>query len=79
MYVLSSLLFFFTIFSAEQTNPLSDSSATELSSSNETASLTEKEKNVDDESLSIYPYEQLRVVSPNPVTGINLTKREVLP
>lgn len=70
------LLFFFTIFSAEQTNPLSDSSATELSSSNETASLTEKDKNVDDESLSIYPYEQLRVVSPNPVTGINLTKRE---
>jgi len=79
MHVLSSLLFFFTIFSAEQTIPLSDSSATELSSSNETASLTAKDKNVDDESLSIYPYEQLRVVSPNPVTGINLTKREVIP
>jgi len=79
MYVLSSLLFFFTIFSAEQTIPPSDSSATKLSSSNETASLTEKDKNVDDESLSVYPYEQLRVVSPNPVTGINLTKREVIP
>jgi hypothetical protein len=73
-----SFLFFFTIFPAEQTIPLSDSPAKELSSSNETASFTEKDKNVNDDSLSIHPYECLRVVSPNPVTGIDLTKREVL-
>lgn len=73
------MLFFFTVFSAEKTTPLSDSPASELSSSNETASFTEKDKNVDGENSLIYPYEQLRVVSPNPVTGINLTKREVLP
>lgn len=62
--------------STEQTIPLSDSPATELSSSNETASFTEKDKNVNGDSLAIHPYERLRVVSPNPVTGIDLTKRE---
>ncbi|XP_058759875.1 villin-1-like [Vicia villosa] len=62
---------------AEQTTtPLSDSPSTELSSSNETASFNEKDRNIDRESLSIHPYERLRVVSPNPVTGIDLTKRE---
>ncbi|PNY10731.1 villin-1-like protein [Trifolium pratense] len=62
--------------STEQTIQLSDSPATELSSSNETASFTDKDKNVDDDTLAKHPYERLRVVSPNPVTGIDLTKRE---
>ncbi|CAK8565915.1 unnamed protein product [Lathyrus sativus] len=62
---------------AEQTTtPLSDSPSTELASSNETASFTEKDRNYNRESLPIHPYERLRVVSPNPVTGIDLTKRE---
>lgn len=59
--------------------PLSGSPATELSSSNENTSFTQKDRNVDGENLLIYPYERLRVVSANPVTGIDLTKREVLP
>lgn len=54
---------------------LSGSSTTELSSSIETVSFTQKDRNVDGE----YPYDRLRVVSANPVTGIDLTKREVLP
>ncbi|KAJ1384205.1 Villin/Gelsolin [Sesbania bispinosa] len=63
--------------SAEQTIPLSDSPATELRSSNETASFTQKDRNVDGENLVTYPYERLRVVSANPVTGIDLTRREI--
>ncbi|KAK7387220.1 hypothetical protein VNO78_27824 [Psophocarpus tetragonolobus] len=63
--------------SAEKTMSLSGSPATELSSSNETASLSQKNRNVDAENTVIYPYERLRVVSANPVTGIDLTKREV--
>ncbi|KAK7301767.1 hypothetical protein RJT34_12642 [Clitoria ternatea] len=63
--------------SAEQTIPESDSPATELSSSNEPANFTQKDRNADGENLVVYPYERLRVVSANPVTGIDLTKREV--
>ncbi|TKY47120.1 Villin-1 protein [Spatholobus suberectus] len=63
--------------SAEKTTPQSDSPATELSSSNETASFTQKDRNMDGENSVIYPYERLRMVSANPVTGIDLTRREV--
>ncbi|KAK7289772.1 hypothetical protein RIF29_03698 [Crotalaria pallida] len=62
--------------SGEQTTPLSSSPTTELRSSNETASFTEKDSSVDGKKLLIYPYERLRVVSGNPVTGIDLTRRE---
>jgi len=58
--------------------PQLESPATELSSSNESASFTQKDRNVDGENLPIHPYERLRVVSANPVTGIDLTRREVL-
>ncbi|KAH1197071.1 Villin-1 [Glycine max] len=63
--------------SAGKTMPQSGSPATELSSSDETASFPQKDRNVDGENTAIYPYERLRVVSANPVTGIDLTKREV--
>ncbi|XP_020224778.1 villin-1 isoform X2 [Cajanus cajan] len=63
--------------SDEKTMPQSCSPATELSSSAETASFTQKDRNVNGENSAIYPYERLRVVSANPVTGIDLTKREV--
>ncbi|XP_057428977.1 villin-1 [Lotus japonicus] len=62
--------------SAEQTLPQADSPATELSSSNERESFTQKDRNVDGENLLVYPYEHLRVVSANPVTGIDITRRE---
>lgn len=68
------ITFLYHFFPLEQAVPLSGSSTTEVSSSNETASLTDKDRYVDGE----YPYDRLRVVSANPVTGINLTKREVL-
>ncbi|OIW09546.1 hypothetical protein TanjilG_30865 [Lupinus angustifolius] len=61
--------------SAEQTTPLSGSPSTELRSSNESESSTQ-DRNADDEKLLIYPYERLRMVSPNPATGIDLTRRE---
>ena len=74
------LLFFLTIiFFPEQTIPVSGSQAAELRSSNETGSAIQKDRNVDGENLMIYPYERLRVVSGNPVTGIDLTRREVFP
>ncbi|KOM52502.1 hypothetical protein LR48_Vigan09g116100 [Vigna angularis] len=63
--------------SAEKPTPQTESPATELSSSNESASFTQKDRNLDGENLPTYPYERLRVVSANPVTGIDLTKREV--
>ncbi|KAL3007243.1 hypothetical protein AAZX31_08G323400 [Glycine max] len=63
--------------SAEKTMPQSGSPATELSSSDETVSFPQKDRNVDGENMATYPYERLRVVSANPVTGIDLTKREV--
>ncbi|WVY94222.1 hypothetical protein V8G54_033310 [Vigna mungo] len=63
--------------SDEKPTPQPDSPATELSSSNESASFTQKDRNLDGENLPTYPYERLRVVSANPVTGIDLTKREV--
>ncbi|KAL5164531.1 Villin-1 [Glycine soja] len=63
--------------SQRKTMPQSGSPATELSSSDETASFPQKDRNVDGENTAIYPYERLRVVSANPVTGIDLTKREV--
>ncbi|RDY13488.1 Villin-1, partial [Mucuna pruriens] len=62
---------------AEKTMPQSGSPATERNSSNETTSFTQKDRNMDGENLVTYPYERLRVVSANPVTGIDLTKREV--
>ncbi|XP_061358502.1 villin-1 [Gastrolobium bilobum] len=62
--------------SAEQTMPVSGSLATEVGS-NETASFSQKDRNADGENSLIYPYERLRVVSANPVTGIDLTRREV--
>lgn len=31
----------------------------------------------DEEDLSIYPYERLKITSTDPVTGIDVTKREV--
>ncbi|TKY47144.1 Villin-1 protein [Spatholobus suberectus] len=62
----------------EKTMTQSGSPATELSSSNETASFTHKDRNVDGGNAIIYPYERLRVVSANPVTGIDLTKREII-
>ncbi|KAL9320008.1 hypothetical protein ACSQ67_011847 [Phaseolus vulgaris] len=63
--------------SAEKPMPQLESPATELSSSNESASFTQKDRNVDGENLPIHPYERLRVVSANPVTGIDLTRREI--
>ncbi|KAK7305383.1 hypothetical protein VNO77_43288 [Canavalia gladiata] len=63
--------------SAEQTMSQSGSPATELSSSNETASFTQKDRNVDGENSVTYPYERLKVVSANPVPGIDLTRREI--
>ncbi|MED6197722.1 actin filament capping, partial [Stylosanthes scabra] len=62
--------------SAEQTMPVSDSPSAELRSSNETTSIIQKDRNIDGENLTVHPYERLRVVSGNPVTGIDLTKRE---
>jgi len=67
------LLYFFL----EKPIPHPESPATELSSSNECTSFTQKDRNMDGENLPVYPYERLRVVSANPVTGIDLTKREV--
>ncbi|KAK8468599.1 hypothetical protein PHAVU_006G064200 [Phaseolus vulgaris] len=63
--------------SAEKPMPQLESPATELSSSNESASFTQKDRNVDGENLPIHPYERLRVVSANPVTSIDLTRREI--
>ncbi|KAL4343038.1 hypothetical protein HN51_061362 [Arachis hypogaea] len=62
--------------SAEQTMPVSGSPGSELWSSNETTSIIQKDRNIDGENLMVHPYERLRVVSGNPVTGIDLTKRE---
>lgn len=79
LFIIFLLFFFNTFFFPEQTLPQADSPATELSSSNERESFTQKDRNVDGENLLVYPYEHLRVVSANPVTGIDITRREVLP
>jgi len=79
--ILSFFLLFFShccFCIPEKTMPQSGSPATELSSSDETVSFPQKDRNVDGENMATYPYERLRVVSANPVTGIDLTKREVL-
>ena len=72
------IFYHFVFLFLEKPTPQAESPATELSSSNDSASFTQKDRNLDGENLPTHPYERLRVVSANPVTGIDLTKREVL-
>ncbi|KAI4306619.1 hypothetical protein L6164_029880 [Bauhinia variegata] len=46
-------------------------------SSSETTGLAQSDKNGDNGNLLVYPYELLKVISRDPVTSIDVTKREV--
>ncbi|KAI9073613.1 hypothetical protein K1719_044425 [Acacia pycnantha] len=65
------------LFQGSPSNNSPGSPAVESNASPGTAESLQRNGNKDIENLPVYPYDRLRVVSSNPVAGINVTVREV--
>lgn len=63
----------------EESVSLSASPVVKSNASSGTAESLQRNGNKDIENLPVYPYDRLRVVSSNPIVGINVTVREVPP
>lgn len=61
---------------APESNPDEDSETSKIESIQEEMKEGEAE---DEEGLMLYPYERLTTTSADPVTDIDITKREVIP